>query len=236
MNDQQGGLRLKDSVEAFLRFTDKPMIASKDAVTTGLAQACADRLVGIGRGAAFAALLSRHCGEPVSLDPTEDGVWIIPPFAPEPTEPLNDGDDGASTGSGGRIAESPTSAGTATGTAKPASANIPQPNARSNVSLSGARSRSRAGGTLSLLRRPGRAHEPEATRARRTIRDRAPGRRGTERKRSSAQDDEGSCETARTDDPVQRMRSTRPCIVDLSVEQELESRRNRGDLRQQHCR
>ena len=107
-----GGLRLKDSVEAFLRFTDKPMIASKDAVTTGLAQACADGYVGIGRGAAVSTLLSRHCGEPVSLDPTEDGVWIIPPFAPEPTEPLGDeGADGTSTGTGGRIAEPPAGAG-----------------------------------------------------------------------------------------------------------------------------
>ena len=119
---KEGGLRLKDSVEAFLRFTDKPMIASKDAVTTGLAQACADRLVGIGRGAALATLLSRHCGESVSLDPTEDGVWIIPPFAPEPTKPLGDEEtDDVSTAAGGRIAESPTGAGTAADTVKPAS-------------------------------------------------------------------------------------------------------------------
>lgn len=119
---KEGGLRLKDSVEAFLRFTDKPMIASKDAVTTGLSQACADELVGIGRGAALSTLLSRHCGEPVSLDPTEDGVWIIPPFAPEPTEPPGGEEtDGTSTGSGGRIAESPTGAGTTADTVKPAS-------------------------------------------------------------------------------------------------------------------
>ena len=113
----EGRLRLKDSVEAFLRFTDKPIIASKDAVTTGLAQACADGHVGIGRGAAVSTLLSRHCGEPVSLDPTEDGVWIIPPFAPEPTEPPGDeGADGTSTGTGGRIAEPPAGAGSFAGT------------------------------------------------------------------------------------------------------------------------
>lgn len=81
---KEGGLRLKDAVEAFLRFTDKPMIATKDAVTTGVAQACADGLVGIGRGGSLSTLQARYCGQPVSLDPSEDGVWIIPPFASEP--------------------------------------------------------------------------------------------------------------------------------------------------------
>ncbi|MFQ3682706.1 hypothetical protein, partial [Roseiflexus sp.] len=84
---QSGGLHLKDAVEAFLRFTDKPMIAAKEAVTAGLAQACADGLVGIGRGASLNSLQSRHCKQPVTLDPNEDGVWIIPPFALEPTKP-----------------------------------------------------------------------------------------------------------------------------------------------------
>ena len=87
------------------------MIANKDAVSTGLAQACADRLVGIGRGAAFSTLLSRHCGERVSLDPTEDGVWIIPPFAPEPTEPRTEEETGTGTEPGERIADPPPSAG-----------------------------------------------------------------------------------------------------------------------------
>ena len=84
---QEGGLRLKDAVEAFLRFTDKPMVASKEAVTAGLAQACADGLVGIGRGPSPSTLQSRYCKEAVSLDPSEEGVWIIPPFTPEPAQP-----------------------------------------------------------------------------------------------------------------------------------------------------
>ena len=113
---REGGLRMKDSVEAFLRFTDKPMIASKDAVTTGLAQACADGLVGIGRGAALSTLLSRHCGERVSLDPTEDGVWIIPPFTSEPTTSRSEEQTGTGTEPEKRIADPPPSAGgTATG-------------------------------------------------------------------------------------------------------------------------
>ncbi|RLB33346.1 MAG: hypothetical protein DRH12_18485, partial [Deltaproteobacteria bacterium] len=80
---KEGALRLKDAVEAFLRFTDKPIIAKKDAVTSGLAQACADGLVGIGRGGSPSALQARYCKQSVSLDPSEDGVWIIPPFEPE---------------------------------------------------------------------------------------------------------------------------------------------------------
>jgi hypothetical protein len=83
---EEGGLRLKDAVEAFLRFTDKPMIASKNAVTDGVAQACKDGLVGIGRGGSPSTLQASYCKETVSLDPSEEGVWIIPPFTPEPAE------------------------------------------------------------------------------------------------------------------------------------------------------
>ena len=119
---KEGGLRLKDAVEAFLRFTDKPMIASKEAVTAGLAQACAGGLVGIGRGGGVSSLLTWHCRQPVSLDPTEDGVWIIPPFAPEPTKPPGDEEThGTSIRTGERIADSAIGAGTATGTGGAAS-------------------------------------------------------------------------------------------------------------------
>jgi hypothetical protein len=80
---KDGALRLKDAVDAFLRFTDKPMISSKEAVTAGLSQACSDGLVGIGRGGSPSTLQARYCKQSVSLDPNEDGVWIIPPFEPE---------------------------------------------------------------------------------------------------------------------------------------------------------
>lgn len=78
-----GGERLKEAVEAFLRFTDKPMVATKEAVTEGLSQACIDRVIGIGRGGSPSALQARYCGQTISLDPNEDGIWIIPPFTPE---------------------------------------------------------------------------------------------------------------------------------------------------------
>ena len=75
---------MKEAVESFLRFTDKPMVATKDAVTEGLSRACEDGLVGIGRGGSPSSLLKRYCRQPVSLDPVENGVWVVPPFVPEP--------------------------------------------------------------------------------------------------------------------------------------------------------
>jgi hypothetical protein len=73
-------MRVRDAVECFLRLTDKPMIASRDAVLTGLSQACREKLVGIGRGMDASKLQKKWCGEEVMLDPNEDGIWIIPPF------------------------------------------------------------------------------------------------------------------------------------------------------------
>jgi hypothetical protein len=79
----EGGIRLSDAVEAFLRYTDKPMIASREAVTQGLSGACKDRLIGIGRGLRVDNLQKRWCGEAIPLDPAEEGVWVIPPFTEE---------------------------------------------------------------------------------------------------------------------------------------------------------
>ncbi|MEF3169226.1 MAG: ATP-binding protein [Deltaproteobacteria bacterium] len=103
---KEGGLRLKDAVEAFLRFTDKPMVAAKEAVTAGLAQACADGLVGIGRGPSPSNLQTCYCKQSVSLDPSEDGVWIIPPFTPEPAK-AQGGDETAGTKGGTGVGTTP---------------------------------------------------------------------------------------------------------------------------------
>lgn len=81
---EQNGIRVKDSIEAFIRYTDKPMIAHRDAVIEGLKQACKDGLIGIGRGMSIHDLQKRWCKEDVMLDPNEEGLWIIPPFKPEP--------------------------------------------------------------------------------------------------------------------------------------------------------
>ena len=80
---KKGSLRLKDAIQAFLRFTDKPMIAAEEAVTAGLTQACADGLIGIGRGGSPSALQAKYCRQSISLDPSEDGLWILPAFEPE---------------------------------------------------------------------------------------------------------------------------------------------------------
>jgi hypothetical protein len=83
---KDGGIRVKDAIDAFLRFTDKPMITTKEAVTSGIAQACADGLVGIGRGASLGNLQTKYCRQSISIDPSEDGLWIIPTFEPLPKE------------------------------------------------------------------------------------------------------------------------------------------------------
>jgi hypothetical protein len=80
----EGGIRVKDAIEAFMRYTDKPMIASPGAVLEGLKQACKDKLLGIGRGMTLANLQRKWCGEDVTLDANEEGLWIIPPFEPQP--------------------------------------------------------------------------------------------------------------------------------------------------------
>jgi len=80
---ESGGMRIKDAIDVFLRYTDKPMIASKDAVVHGLTQACKDGVLGIARGVNLTNIQSRSCREQVFIDPNEDGLWIIPPFAPE---------------------------------------------------------------------------------------------------------------------------------------------------------
>ncbi len=105
----EGGIRLKDAIEAFLRYTDKPMIASHDAVIQGLRQACKEKLLGIGRGISLNNLQKKWCGEEGALDPNEEGLWIIPPFESEPEVK----EDGPSAGTGSSVGDtpSPTSVG-----------------------------------------------------------------------------------------------------------------------------
>lgn len=88
---ESGGIRIKDAIEAFLRYTDKPMIASREAVLQGLSQACKEKLLGIGRGITLNDFQKKWCGEEVMLDPNEDGLWIIPPFLVPPDEVVESG-------------------------------------------------------------------------------------------------------------------------------------------------
>jgi hypothetical protein len=130
---KEGGLRLKDAVEAFLRFTDKPMVATKEAVTAGLAQACFEGLVGIGRGASLQTLQTRYCKQSVSLDPSEDGVWIIPPFMPEPAKaPGSEESAGVGVGAGKAGAAGGTGVGTPSGETS-GTATVTKPEAKGTV-------------------------------------------------------------------------------------------------------
>jgi hypothetical protein len=77
------------------------MVASPDSVIQGLAQACKDRLIGIGRGTSPEKLQTKRCGEYVALDRGEEGVWIIPPFREQAPEPATEG--GAAQQGGGVV-------------------------------------------------------------------------------------------------------------------------------------
>jgi hypothetical protein len=80
----EGGMRVKDAIEAFLRYTDKPMLASRDALLQGLRQACKDEVIGMGLGLGLDKLQRKWCGEDVAVGLDEEGVWIIPPFERQP--------------------------------------------------------------------------------------------------------------------------------------------------------
>jgi len=81
---KEGGIRVKDSLEAFIRYTDKPMIATREAVTEGLREACKERIIGLARGLNVDKAQRKWCGEDILFDSNEEGLWIIPPFEPEP--------------------------------------------------------------------------------------------------------------------------------------------------------
>ena len=81
-----GGTSIKEACDAFLRYTDKPMIAAREAVADGVAIACREGQIGIGRGASLEALTSRYCREGIAIDVTDEGTWIIPAFTPQPIE------------------------------------------------------------------------------------------------------------------------------------------------------
>jgi hypothetical protein len=82
----EGGIRVTDAIEAFLRYTDKHMIASRNAVTEGLKKACEEKTIGIGRGLNVNDMQKKWCGEDAPIDLGEEGIWIIPPFEPEPID------------------------------------------------------------------------------------------------------------------------------------------------------
>jgi hypothetical protein len=82
---KEGGMRVKDAVDSFLRFTDKPIIPNLKVAIDAVSKAAQDGRVGIGIGTAINSLNKKYCKNiPSSIDWQDDGVWIIPPFEPEP--------------------------------------------------------------------------------------------------------------------------------------------------------
>ena len=94
---ESGGITIKNAVETFLRFTDKPMIAARQAVLDGLAVACREKLIGVARGLTLEKIQRKWCGEDVSMVLDEEGMWIIPPFTAEEKPKQDAGDDSAGT-------------------------------------------------------------------------------------------------------------------------------------------
>ena len=56
---------------------------------------CTDGLIGIGRGANPKNLQTRYCRQAVAIDPSEEGVWVIPAFELAPVETPSTGGSGA---------------------------------------------------------------------------------------------------------------------------------------------
>jgi len=82
---KEGGMRVKDAVDCFLRLTDKPMIPNAKVVIDAVSKAANDGRIGIGVGTGLNSLNKKYCKNiPSSIDWQDDGVWIIPPFEPEP--------------------------------------------------------------------------------------------------------------------------------------------------------
>jgi len=80
---KENGIRLKDAVDFFLRFTDKPMITHNSAVINAVNKAGMDGRVGIGIGPALNNLSKKYCKNLPYIDWYDDGIWIIPAFEPE---------------------------------------------------------------------------------------------------------------------------------------------------------
>lgn len=80
---KENGIRLKDAMDFFLRFTDKPMITSLEVIRTAVNKAAVDGRVGIGIGPSINNLNKKYCKNLPYIDWNDDGIWIITAFEPE---------------------------------------------------------------------------------------------------------------------------------------------------------
>jgi len=75
-----GVLTMRVAVEAFLRFTDKPMVVSQEAVFKSIVEACKNGTLGIASGNSPEDFKHRYCNESIPAVATLDGLWVIPAF------------------------------------------------------------------------------------------------------------------------------------------------------------
>ena len=74
-------VNLREATEAFLRFTDKPMLGDIKAVAKGVSELCRKRSIGVGYGKSASEITKREIGDGLmELDPLDDATWIIVPF------------------------------------------------------------------------------------------------------------------------------------------------------------
>ena len=78
---KEGGIKLKDAADYFLRFTDKPMIPNGQIIINAVSEAVNDGRIGIGLGTSINKLQNKFCKNiPYTFDWSDDAIWIIPPF------------------------------------------------------------------------------------------------------------------------------------------------------------
>jgi len=84
---KEGGIRVKDAADYFLRYTDKPMIPNTKVVIDAIAKAVNDGKIGIGTGTSLNSISHKYCKEFPANELNDEGVWIIPRFEPEVNPP-----------------------------------------------------------------------------------------------------------------------------------------------------
>lgn len=104
---KEGGIRLKDAIDFFLRFTDKPMIIQNSVVVNAVNKAAMDGRVGIGVGSSINNINKKYCKNLPYIDWYDDGIWIISPFEP-PQEVTEGSEPGKSEIAGPNVTEQST--------------------------------------------------------------------------------------------------------------------------------
>jgi len=82
-----GTATMRSAVEAFLRFTDKPMVVSQEAVFKSIVEACKNGTLGIASGNSPEDFKHTYCSESIPATATLDGLWVIPAFE-RPAPPI----------------------------------------------------------------------------------------------------------------------------------------------------